>query len=593
MNKLLDGRNNAQVVIEKYGTVAARRTPPEWMVSVTEPVRRILNNIDHETVNDADDPVRALKKSDERAVFIFNEPNDGRIDGVIKIGSDVPTGRSAKNARAITVNNTSLNIWFTSEEFESLGVDLGADANLTPVVEIWGGDNILSIRSPRVKEIAYHQSPEIGLYELPKQMREDFEAVHLGEYTAEEWAAERGLQKLEQGEPGRQRKVVVERNVNSAIKRLGDDVVSTLETRGEIDDDEMHGEEVTRDFLPAGSAQIRTDRTGYRVSITDAVRMALPDDEHDQPMSIMYDTLNGGQWGVPAPIEVYDTDEQAATGRGSDRVRKIQVTESVPGESESGYKHRVKLPETVLELLGYDLSHVDNKSINMLALEDERAIAFERPPRQTITVPEIEIVEISAAKRYTDAIGKAAADVGEPLSLREYEEWADQQADYYPSGVTIATSEYGPVDSPSWKNVCHAAGVEPGKPQYPESVREAGDAVDGVLTVETYESWREDQPDPHPSGTLIALLHEDGWKGVCEDVGVAHGDTPANHLSRYTDHLADAVEALGEPLTMEKYDTWRESQEDSYPSPRTISAAASGPDGWAQACEDAGVSAGQ
>jgi hypothetical protein len=123
----------------------------------------------------------------------------------------------------------------------------------------------------------------------------------------------------------------------------------------------------------------------------------------------------------------------------------------------------------------------------------------------------------------------------------------------------------------------------------------AADINSAVLTRSTYEVWREAQSKHHPSATQIVREIGNGrWGRACQTAGVPatkRSDARRYSIQEIKTAINRAVEAVGEPFTIEKYNTWRESQGVDMPNHSTI-ATRIGDGSWEAVCQLMGVRSG-
>lgn len=433
--------------VAQFGTIRGHERSGGWEFTVTDAIRYL--GVDAEDVKGPES---------DRAVIVFNEPSDGSIDGVLKRGSDIPDGRGAKNARSLIAADQSLSLWLNEETLHDIGVDCDIENGVPPIIDLWAGDGMISIRQPQTKEVAVEKNPNIALYSLPDQIRADFEAIELEGYSVEEWADERDLARPETSENLPEH--YIRNNVERAKAELDDDTIAALKA-GET----LEGDEVMVDLLPVDTVQIRKADGKSIVGVTEAVRRALPEEEHGKPTTITYSKMG---WIAPGALDTYEDNDEAPTGYGNERVRKMDVRPSVPDvdEDDAKYKYRVKIPDPVLADLGYDPDDIEGETIVVYSGEETAdkagAIAFEKPDTQQLTVEEPDLIEqdttwndarviASDAREAVQAALASPRDTEEALETEfdaladDHEMWPFEDADELKSiaspSATTATGE--------------------------------------------------------------------------------------------------------------------------------------------------------
>lgn len=191
-------------------------------------------------------------------------------------------------------------------------------------------------------------------------------------------------------------------------------------------------------------------------------------------------------------------------------------------------------------------------------------------------------VQPHTSRKYTPddvrtALKDAAADLGEPLVLAEYQSWAQNQRDDRPDTQTIKRH------FEDWATACRKSDVEPHRlahytpsDPYPAeeiitAIQTAADAKGEPLSPSEYKEWSQSHTDRPSKKTCLRRF--DSWTAVCEKAGVS-----TSHSSRpgqYTDEellaaLNQAAADVGEPITLSQYKKWRNNHHSNQPSPVTI-----------------------
>ena len=175
------------------------------------------------------------------------------------------------------------------------------------------------------------------------------------------------------------------------------------------------------------------------------------------------------------------------------------------------------------------------------------------------------------------ALQQAAVELGEPLTLAEYQSWARSQPDDRPSSRTI-TRHFE-----DWQTACIESDVEPHRlaqhtPSSPYSsddiitaIQAAAEANSEPLSPDTYEEWRQSHAG-YPS-KRTCLRRFTSWKAACEAAEVTAAGTSSP--DKYTDEellaaLNRAAAEVDGAITLSEYKTWRGNHHSHQPSPATI-----------------------
>jgi hypothetical protein len=338
---------------------------------------------------------------DQEAAIRFNEPASGIMTGVLKIGEAIRGGRKYQNQRKVAVNNTSLSIVMSDDELQDLGVDCDHEAGIPPIVEIWAGDGAIVFKTVEDREITV-ETVDHELAKLPERMREDFIAVEVEGRDPADVAEERGStytmspegtdNEYEYSAAGN-----VKQNVEKA-KQLLSDPEAAIEAK-----QEQTAEQEALTFTPVERVEIidgGEEYNSYSVALTKTVREALPDDAtgaEATELSLHFQPEAATEGVIPTSI---DTGEDAQKGRGRPRIRKVNVKN---GDTNSDsvtpaeLAYSVKLPEIVIEELGFDLDDPTGEYVSTLA--SEGSIVFERPQTRAFMIEE---PELRKAKRIAE-----------------------------------------------------------------------------------------------------------------------------------------------------------------------------------------------
>jgi hypothetical protein len=202
-------------------------------------------------------------------------------------------------------------------------------------------------------------------------------------------------------------------------------------------------------------------------------------------------------------------------------------------------------------------------------------------------------VQYGRGNKYTDdevlsAVGRAAADMGEPLTQAEYREWRQNTNENQPS-ITTTINRF------DWEEACEKADVSTvitsiGRSKnYTDddllsAIERAAADVGEPLTQAEYREWRQNTDETQPSITTIKSRFD--WEEACEKADVSM----AVEKSYTDDDLLSAIEraaaSTGEPLRQMEYMSWRQNTDETQPSITPIKNRF----GWEEACEKAGVS---
>ena len=122
-----------------------------------------------------------------------------------------------------------------------------------------------------------------------------------------------------------------------------------------------------------------------------------------------------------------------------------------------------------------------------------------------------------------------------------------------------------------------------------DSLTAAAEAVDGPLTIESYEQWREQATRSHASPKQITHHsdHGDTWVDICGSLGITTSHTYDCSRETIREALHDAAQAVGEPLEKSDYDAWRTEQSANLPTPRLIQNQFD--KDWREVCEAVGI----
>lgn len=196
-----------------------------------------------------------------------------------------------------------------------------------------------------------------------------------------------------------------------------------------------------------------------------------------------------------------------------------------------------------------------------------------------------------------DVISTAADDVGEPLTIEDYQQWRADKGDSVVSGNSI-TQKFG------WKTACDAAGVEhgvpwknlsPDDPTYPGySTAELEASIDAAaidigepIRRKEYDIWARDRDRPAPN-TITNRFG--GWEAACNAADVEPNISNEGRDLEWTDDdcyraLQRAAEEMDGSLSVATYERWRSEIRERVPSRGTIADRL----GWSDAKKAAGV----
>ena len=122
-----------------------------------------------------------------------------------------------------------------------------------------------------------------------------------------------------------------------------------------------------------------------------------------------------------------------------------------------------------------------------------------------------------------------------------------------------------------------------------DSLTAAAEAVDGPLTIESYNQWREQDTRSHASRKQIThhSEHGDTWTAICGSLEITTSHTYDCSRETIREALHDAAQAVGEPLKKSDYDAWRHAQNENLPTSRLIKNHFDGD--WREVCEAVGI----
>lgn len=139
-----------------------------------------------------------------------------------------------------------------------------------------------------------------------------------------------------------------------------------------------------------------------------------------------------------------------------------------------------------------------------------------------------------------------------------------------------------------------------GKQDIQTSIRAAATENGEPLTTSVYREWRRQQSGQIPSVSTI-YAGEAGrycsWSDACNDADVE--SVSRTDREEYTrEHIERTLQAaaadIDGPVTIAKYESWRQAQSGSYPSRSVIfDAETARYDSWKAACADADVKHGR
>lgn len=327
-------------------------------------------------------------KAGANAVIRFNEPDteNQQMTGLVEVDSDIPAGRAAVNHRKITYSSTSLSFTLSDETLSQLGVSFDVEAGIPPVIDIWAGDGAFMVKSVTTETYPVRQMSD-PLQILPTQMRADFEAVEFGNYTLEEWADERGLARPETSDNLPEH--YIRRNITEASDRLKDLGVDIDDLTPPADADR---EEIT--FKHIGRVKLQKYDSGsgeeHRINLTAAIREALPEAKLDGPISLEYDLTE--YYGTHDEPELGVVPAFVATGEEANEGRGRKVTDTLQyAEDNNGHSFRVRVPNDVLEALGYSVDTAAGEYITVLA--GTESLLFEPVDKRTYRIDDPGVVE--------------------------------------------------------------------------------------------------------------------------------------------------------------------------------------------------------
>jgi len=203
------------------------------------------------------------------------------------------------------------------------------------------------------------------------------------------------------------------------------------------------------------------------------------------------------------------------------------------------------------------------------------------------------IPDKSREEEIIEMIQRAAAEMGEPLTMNKYAEWRDNtnlNSDTHIVSKTTIKKRFG-----GWEKACQMANVESNVSvqaytldDVVSAIQQAAVEMGEPLTMNKYVQWRSsvDEPVPHPITIIQGNQHFNSWTDACESVGVTAGVRKRYDNDDIISAILQAADEMGEPLRIEDYQEWRESTDERKPGEKTVYTKF---DSWFQACEEAGV----
>lgn len=162
--------------------------------------------------------------------------------------------------------------------------------------------------------------------------------------------------------------------------------------------------------------------------------------------------------------------------------------------------------------------------------------------------------DVTVEEAPLDLIQAAAKEMGEPLSTRDFDEWAVGVSD----AANVISRTVG------WVDACQAAGVTPAgvrirdwdKSEIQECIRECARDRGEPISQKAYRDWKSGREAP----SLTKIQSEfGGWTSACESTGVE----PAGKYKKHSwgrQEIANAIRSADEKtnnrLTREKYSEW-------------------------------------
>jgi len=121
------------------------------------------------------------------------------------------------------------------------------------------------------------------------------------------------------------------------------------------------------------------------------------------------------------------------------------------------------------------------------------------------------------------------------------------------------------------------------------SLTAAAEAVDGPLTIASYEQWREQATQSHASTKQITHHSDRGdtWVEICGSLGIKTSRTYDCSTDAIREALHHAAQAVGEPLKRSEYDAWQQAQNKNFPTSSMIQKHID--KDWREICEEIGV----
>ena len=122
-----------------------------------------------------------------------------------------------------------------------------------------------------------------------------------------------------------------------------------------------------------------------------------------------------------------------------------------------------------------------------------------------------------------------------------------------------------------------------------ESLQAAASAIDGPLTIDSYETWREQDTDSHPSAKQV-VMHSgrgDTWGEICNSYDIMISRTQRCDTDTVLKTLQRAAKAVGEPLSQANYEEWQRAQDENLPTSHLIWKYFD--QEWRELCSEAGI----
>lgn len=363
-------QDTREATLSLFGAVRGYEESGGWSFTLTDPLKHM--GVTDEMLTSGDDPVIVFDRPDDAHGNPHNE-----LMGVLKMG--ITDGRGATNARKImgmNLPNGSYRLRFTDDALNEIGVNCDIDTGDPPVIEVWAGDGVISLSPLHSEQVAVTESPHTALHVLPDQLREDFEAVELDDYTAAEWAEERGL--TDTADSTYDPEYYINNNVKKAKQKLGSGTVDALKSAAESGDLSEETELLT---VPIQRAQLVDTSRGatYRLTVTEAVKRALPEDEWGKSAVVYFDPLSGI---VGGEIETFESKEETPQGAGRENLRRLQYEEAAD-------RYQLRLPQSAVKELGYDPDEDAGEYINIFAGDHTLGFSPSRHATREISEPEL------------------------------------------------------------------------------------------------------------------------------------------------------------------------------------------------------------